>query len=280
MRANGIDLQGIAKDSIILRQHRVNYLRHKILGEDNNKQDYLIKDTTESVYADYKKYSLPKMSSAIVDLLNFDYNKCEETEDEVIVGGMKYLKEQIPEIDIKRCDVIKAVNNKIKMNSGHYYKFSDDNGKTHVLACAYGWLKQPTSETWRENVDKESCERVLFWNMMVQDATYLGLHYSEDLQKEILNETGITQGFFSVEMDNNYSEYYYSNGNAGAVISKLNYDVQYEYFTSELAFDDFKVGSVITIGGKEYVLGSDRKLDIAYGEDIFDIVYPPIEQRE
>ena len=115
---------------------------------------------------------------------------------------------------------------------------------------------------------------------MVQDATYLGLHYSEDLQKEILNETGITQGFFSVEMDNNYSEYYYSNGNAGAVISKLNYDVQYEYFTSELAFDDFKVGSVITIGGKEYVLGSDRKLDIAYGEDIFDIVYPPIEQRE
>lgn len=85
MRANGIDLQGIAKDSIILRQHRVNYLRHKILGEDNNKQDYLIKDTTESVYADYKKYSLPKMSSAIVDLLNFDYNKCEETDRKSVV---------------------------------------------------------------------------------------------------------------------------------------------------------------------------------------------------
>jgi hypothetical protein len=33
---------------------------------------------------------------------------------------------------------------------------------------------------------------------------------------------------------------------------------------------------VFKIGGKEYILGEDRKFDVPYGDDIFDIEWPQI----
>ncbi len=42
---------------------------------------------------------------------------------------------------------------------------------------------------------------------------------------------------------------------------------------------NYETGSVFKIDGKEYVLSADKKLDIPYGADIFDMEYPPLEQR-
>ena len=37
------------------------------------------------------------------------------------------------------------------------------------------------------------------------------------------------------------------------------------------AFHQYEAGQKVMIGGKEYVLGEDKKVDIEYGADIFDI---------
>ena len=39
---------------------------------------------------------------------------------------------------------------------------------------------------------------------------------------------------------------------------------------SEDFLKDYKVGQKFLIGGKEYTLSEDRKLDVPYGADIFD----------
>ena len=44
--------------------------------------------------------------------------------------------------------------------------------------------------------------------------------------------------------------------------------------------NNYEVGSIFKIGGKEYALNEQRKLDIPYGEDIFDIEFPKQMQGE
>ena len=48
---------------------------------------------------------------------------------------------------------------------------------------------------------------------------------------------------------------------------------------NDIVFRDYEPGSVFKIGGKEYVLNEDRKLDIPYGADIYDIEYPPMSRK-
>ena len=45
-------------------------------------------------------------------------------------------------------------------------------------------------------------------------------------------------------------------------------------------FNKYEVGSIFKIGGKEYKLNEQRKLDIPYGEDIFDMKFPDHFQGE
>jgi hypothetical protein len=45
-------------------------------------------------------------------------------------------------------------------------------------------------------------------------------------------------------------------------------------------FNKYEVGSIFKVGGKEYALNEQRKLDIPYGEDIFDIEFPKQMQEE
>jgi hypothetical protein len=45
-------------------------------------------------------------------------------------------------------------------------------------------------------------------------------------------------------------------------------------------WDDYAVGSVFEIGGKDYILDENKKLDIPYGADIYDIEYPPKESAQ
>ena len=47
---------------------------------------------------------------------------------------------------------------------------------------------------------------------------------------------------------------------------------------NEIIFRDYEPGSVFRVGGEEYVLSEDRKLDIPYGADIYDVKWPPRKQ--
>lgn len=218
------------------------------------------------------------VSNAILDMINFEYRDCKgQTADSFTFGGMEYPKSRIPSVIADRCSEIKAENNTVVFQTGKYYKFTDEYGKTHVLSCSYDRLKQPYSDTSRGIVDDTSYNVGKFWSMLAKDGTYIGSYYSLDMEKKLLNDAGITGGFFSVQVGDHKQEYYYSNGNAGTTVPKWRYDNTYKMFMTynEAAFKDYDPGSVFKVGGKEYVLNADKKLDIPYGADIYDIEYPP-----
>lgn len=217
------------------------------------------------------------ISQSILDLINFERNIYDETGDEFSVAGMRFSLDQIPPVDENRCIEIAAKNNSLVFETGKYYKFKGQDGKTKIITSGQNnYMSNPFSDFKRDVIDAEGYEVSHFWNIMAEDPTYVDLHIPESRQRQILNDAGIKEGFFSVQVGADKREYFYSEGTCqGAIIKQSMYDQSYDMFMNrEGIFDEFDVGSVFKIGGKDYVLSSDRKLDIPYGADIFDIVYP------
>lgn len=220
------------------------------------------------------------ISDTVLDVINFEYRNCREFDDSFIVGGMEFAKSQIPSVREDRACKIKAENNKVVFETGKYYKFSDENGKTHVLTCGKYHLTNPYSDNCRGIVDETGFRIGKFWSMLSQDGTYMGLYYSHEEERQLLNNAGITEGFFTIQLGSRKQEYYYSNGNAGVSVPKWVYDETYDmYIRGGGSLRDYEVGSVFLIGGKEYALNAEKKLDIPYGADICDIKYPPKTSR-
>lgn len=279
MNINSIN-GNVLRQALGLQYEKNDVLQSLFSSPKSSKRDCYIPSPSFVNFGNYEVAS-SKMSSSLFDLLNFEYDDTRESEDEVAVGGVIFSKDQIPQIDESRCSEIKANNNAVVINSGKYYKFQDSEGNTHAMSCAYGMLGQLNSNTCRGLIDDASDERGTFWNTLAKDATYISMHYPENTQKQILNEAGISEGFFSVQIDARKSEYYYSNGNSGVEVPKQQYDADYNYFMSgKSIISDYKVGSVFKISGKEYTLGSDKKLDIPYGTDIYAMQYPPASEFE
>ncbi|MBD5545324.1 MAG: hypothetical protein HDR01_14085, partial [Lachnospiraceae bacterium] len=144
------------------------------------------------------------------------------------------------------------------------------------LTCGKYHLTNPYSDNCRGIVDETGYRVGKFWSMLSQDGTYMGLYYSHEEERQLLNDAGITEGFFTIQLGSRKQEYYYSNGVAGVSIAKWHYDDTYDmYMRGGGMLSAYEAGSVFKIGGKEYVLSEDKKLDIPYGADIYDIEYPP-----
>ena len=221
-----------------------------------------------------------RISRSVIDTINYGYKGKHknhgESVDSIIVNGKEYLKKDIPAVDPQWCTQIKAKNNIVHFDNGQYYKYTDREGNTHTFLCEYDRLTQPYSDLISGRQNGKSLGITKFWNMLSQDGTYLGLYYSADEQKRFLNDAGIKEGFFSVESGARKQDYYYSNGNAGVAVRKFEYDAVYDMFTKRgsALFNEYEVGTVIKVGGKEYAMNTDRKFDIPYGEDMFDIQFP------
>lgn len=215
-----------------------------------------------------------------LDYINFEYVKIAEQQGETIdyitVGNRKYLKKDLPEVDYERGKEIKAENNRIVLENKQYYRYQDKSGNKHVFACDYNRLDTPYSDCISENLDEENRQICLFWNLLATDATYLGLYFTDEQEKQMLNDAGITEGFFTVQIGDRKQEYFYSNGTAGHAVRKREYDAVYNmYVGGSPLFTSYEIGDVFKFGGNEYVLNEQRKFDIPYGEDIFLIQDPP-----
>ncbi len=217
-----------------------------------------------------------KVSDEILDKINFAYLDGTELPDGFIFEGVKYFKEDFPSISLDKCEKAVTENNALVFQPGKYYQFTDETGKTHILTCTYGSLYQPLSDTKRGVRDDTSFEIGQFWNKLSKNCTFIGLNYSNETVRRLLNDAGITEGFFSVQVGDNRQEYFYSNGNAGTAVPKERYDNTYHFFMedTETAFRGYEPGDVFLVGGKEYVLSEDKKLDLPYGADIYDMKWP------
>ena len=115
-------------------------------------------------------------------------------------------------ISTLRCNEIKAVNNKVVLDNKHYYGYQDKRGNKHVFACLNNRLEQPYSDLISGRQNNDSFQICKFWNLLSKDGTYLSLYYSQEQQRQMLNDAGITEGFFSVQIGDRKQDYFYSNG--------------------------------------------------------------------
>ena len=121
--------------------------------------------------------------------------------------------------------------------------------------------------------DKEAADYVNFWNSLAREnPSGIYMKFSNEEIRSRLAEAGIENGFFTVSIGGRTVTHYLSQGeNSSAVHSKEQYDDRYNMMISGRAFHHYEAGQKVMIGGKEYVIGEDKKVDIEYGADIFDI---------
>ncbi|MDE6252136.1 MAG: hypothetical protein K2M78_05795 [Lachnospiraceae bacterium] len=263
----------LPKNYLITMQNNRNV---KARISDSRRDNYISGEN--SVYEIYgnKAEGNRKYSQTILNAINFGYENIEEDETSFCIGNVNYLKKDIPAIDIGQCLEIKAVNNKVTFTNGKYYRFKDSSGIYRAVTCRYDRIGQPYSELAAGKANDASYQFSMFWSMLSRNGTYIGLYYSHAEERNMLNDVGITEGFFSVEVGSNKQEYYYSNGICGVAVPKSQYNDTYNMFMyREGLLDEWDAGSVFIIGGKEYILSEDKKLDIPYGEDVCDVKYPP-----
>ena len=233
-----------------------------------------------SVYEIYVRKTVvsEKFPQAIVDIINFDLGSVVEDETGFTIDGVKYLRKDMPSVSLDRCNEIRAENNEIVFERGKYYKFQDREGKYHVLDCRGNSVSQPYSEQTMKRQNEESFQMGKFWGCIGCEGVYGSKYYSDEEQRKILKEAGIQEGFFSVQVGDKRQELFLSNGAAGAVVPKRRYDGTYNMIMNTNILDEYAVGSVFVIGGKEYILDEHKKLDIPYGADIYDIKFPMREK--
>ncbi len=162
-------------------------------------------------------------------------------------------------------------NNAITFDDNSYYKFIGKDGKEHKVLSLGGKLHTGLFEN--NSYDKEAVDYVNFWNALSKENPS-GIHakFGNEEIRGRLAEAGIENGFFTVSIGGRTVTHYLSQGkNSTAVHNKEQYDDRYNMITNGRFFHHYEAGQKVMIGGKDYVLGEDKTVDIEYGADIFDI---------
>ena len=108
------------------------------------------------------------------------------------------------------------------------------------------------------------------------------MEYSPNDVRERLADAGVKTGFFTVTIGDRSATQFLTQGkNAVAVYSKEQYDQRYSnHIMNGRISRNYKSGDVFTIAGKEYTVDNNGKLDVPYGEDIWDVEYPKTRGEE
>ena len=239
--------------------------------------DPYIPSTLHTMQTQKKKIlSGKECSKADLDYINFENATIAkmqgETIDTIAVGNRVYYIKDLPEVEYSRCRDIQAKDNKVVLENKQYYRYQDSSGNKYVLACCDDYMEQPYADWISGKWDRNAVQICFFWNLMSTDGTYINLYFSEDQEKKMLNDAGITEGFFSVQVGNCKQDYFYSHGTSGLAVKKREYDIEYNALTQGTSLlTECEPGTVFKFGGNEYVLNENHRFEIPYGEDIFDI---------
>jgi len=192
--------------------------------------------------------------------------------------GISFTEKQIPKVDSIRCKEIKAENNIVTFERDSYYKYTTKDGIAHCMVSGKNSLNTPWSDAISGNADNVSYMTGRFWSLLTGRASlYISLDFSQEEQKRYLDNAGIQNGFFTVQVGDSKEKYYYSGGDT-VIHPKWEYDEHFAAITSIGGlFSEEKPGDIFEIDGKEYVLSDKHTLYIPYGADIFNIQYPSKE---
>ncbi len=193
--------------------------------------------------------------------------------------GVSFTGKQIPKVDSSRCKEIKAENNVVTFQKNSYYKYTTKDGVAHCMASGENSLNTSYSDAISGNSDNTSHMASWFWEILSsKESVYIGLHYSEEEQKQYLDDAGVKKGFFTVQVGDSKAEHYYSGGDT-TIHPKWEYDEHFAAITSIGGlFSEEKPGDIFELDGKEYVLSDKHTLDIPYGADIFNLKYPRMRE--
>ena len=190
------------------------------------------------------------------------------------VGGKKYFDPDELNAALGKGSekTVSTGNNAISFDKYSYYKFTGKDGREHTVLSLGGALS--TGLLGNSSYDNEASDYVNFWNSLAREnPSGIYMKFSNEEIRNRLAEAGIENGFFTVSIGGRSVTHYLSQGeNASAVHSKAQYDDRYNMITSGQFFKQFEAGQKVMIGGEEYVLGEDKKVDIEYGADVFDIL--------
>lgn len=200
--------------------------------------------------------------------------------------GIRFTRENIPEIPESEFEEIKAVNNVIDFGKSNYFKYVSSNGKEYRLYSRKGGCISSLDTDWllnREN-DLELQRYASFWNWCMEDVTTINLveatGYTREEEHKYLEEIGLDYGFVTIKMGDRENTLFRTKSKLhGELINQYKYDLQYKYMRSSGFGEQFGAGAVITIGGKEYTFNANCQIDIPYGADIYDVKYPPELER-
>lgn len=189
------------------------------------------------------------------------------------VGDKKYFDPK--ELDAALGKVSKKTvsigSNAVSFDNNAYFKFIGKDGKEHTVLSLGGVLH--VGLFGNSSYDKEAADYADFWNALSREKpSGVNVKFSSGEIRSRLAEAGITNGFFTVTIGSRSATHFLSQGKSSlAVYSKEDYDNRYNSMVNGEFFKRFEAGHKVMIGGKEYILGEDKKLDIEYGADIFDI---------
>ena len=188
--------------------------------------------------------------------------------------GISFTEKQIPKVDSIRCKEIKAENNIVTFERDSYYKYTTKDGIAHCMVSGKNSLNTPWSDAISGNADNVSYMTGRFWSLLTGRASvYISLDFSQEEQKRYLDNAGIKNGFFTVQVGDSKEKYYYSGGDT-VIHPKWEYDEHFAAITSIGGlFSEEKPGDIFEIDGKEYVLSDKHTLYIPYG----NIQYPSKE---
>ena len=210
-------------------------------------------------HKDAAKVSLSKegqrLCRASVDKSKIDYNKVKATDN--------HIKLDDPWDNL--IEEVKRVGGDITVENGR------------VVSCGY----YKSSGINESEILKDFGNRgYQFWARLVHPSvTFMPLTFPPDETRSRLDNAGIKTGFFTVTVGSHSSEKFYTQGKyVPPVQSKADYDRQYTVIHSEGYLSHFEPGQKLRIGGKEYQLSEDRKINVPYGEDIWDIEFCPPEE--
>ncbi len=221
----------------------------------------------------------------LVDIINSGVG-LGKRDDIYSYNGVSFSKESIPSLSQVKPIEVKAENNIISFGSYQYFKYVSKNGQEYYMHSGATGFGAAFSEILRGvEYSREAFRYIDFWNqtMVVTEPDLPGEEFSRSEVKSYLEDAGIQPGFFTVNMKEKSNVLFYSQGKyASTVIRKKDYDSMYNNLTKSgngltaNLLCGYEPGSVIKVGGKEYVLSESHTLDLPYGADIYDMEFPKI----